>query len=138
LMLVTRSNLPDMEGVTVFNNLQPNTPELINLYRSCDLFVLPTQAEAFGIAAVEASAAGLPVIATNVGGLVDIVEDGETGFLIPAGDHETLANRIGLLIENVEKREQMGRAARNHAIQYFDARKNANRVMAILKEAILS
>jgi glycosyltransferase involved in cell wall biosynthesis len=52
-----------------------NTSDLIALFQICDVFVLPREAEAFGIAAVEASAAGLPVIATAGGGLTDIVVD---------------------------------------------------------------
>ena len=58
-------------------DLNPNDGALLSLYQSSDLFVLPTEAEAFGIAAIEASAVGLPVIATRVGGLTDVVVDGE-------------------------------------------------------------
>lgn len=134
LILVTRSSLPAQAGVTIYNHMQPNTPELIALCQSCDLFVLPTEAEAFGIAAVEASAVGLPVIATRVGGLEGIVADGETGFLIPAGDYMTLAERICFLIENSNQRQRMKLAARTRAETVFDARKNAGRIIDIIKE----
>ncbi|MCA9922314.1 MAG: glycosyltransferase family 4 protein, partial [Anaerolineales bacterium] len=79
LHLVTRTSIAEEEWVHVYPNLRPNDPELVALYQSCDVFALPTEAEAFGIAAVEAGAVGLPVITTAVGGLTDIVVNGETG-----------------------------------------------------------
>ena len=134
LALVTRSQVPAGEGIQVYNHLQPNSPELIALFQTSDLFVLPTQAEAFGIAAVEASAAGLPVIATRVGGLPDIVLDGITGFLIPAGDVSALADRLHLLLDWHGLRRQFGRAARERVLRCFNARINARRVAQILSE----
>lgn len=134
LVLVTRSQVPAGDGVQVYNHLQPNSPELIALFQTSDLFVLPTQAEAFGIAAVEASASGLPVIATRVGGLPDIVLDGITGFLIPAGDVSALADRLHLLLDWHGLRQQFGRAARERVLRCFNARINARRVAQILSE----
>lgn len=134
LILVTRTELTPTEGVRVYNNMQPNTPELMALYQSSDIFVLPTQAEAFGIAAVEASATGLPVIATNIGGLPDIVRDGETGFIIQAQDQDALANRLHQLIENHDMRKSFSHAARQQAETLFDAETNAMRVIKILQD----
>jgi glycosyltransferase involved in cell wall biosynthesis len=136
LVLVTRSQVPEMQGVRVYNHLQPNSPELIQLYQSCDIFVLPTQAEAFGIAAVEACAAGLPVIATRVGGLSDIVLDGETGYLVVAQNSGALANRLNELIDNASRRRAFGERSRRHASKHFDAHKNAARMLEILVEIV--
>jgi glycosyltransferase involved in cell wall biosynthesis len=136
LILVTRSSVPTQEGVTVYQDMRPNSPELVALCQSCDLFVLPTRAEAFGIAAVEASAVGLPVIGTAVGGLGDIVVDGETGFLLPPGDVQTLTQRLQQLVEQKTLRQQMGQAARKRVEQGFDARKNAARIAHILQELV--
>lgn len=136
LVLVTRSELPAIPGVRVYNHLQPNSPELIQLYQSCDIFVLPTQAEAFGIAAVEACAAGLPVIATRVGGLRDIVLDGENGYLVPVQDPGTLTRRLEALITDPEMRRRLGLKSRQHASHHFDARKNAARMLEILVEIV--
>lgn len=135
LFLVTRSEIPNDHGITVYRDMQPNAPELIKLFQSCDLFVLPTEAEAFGIAAVEASAAGLPVIATAVGGLRDIVLDGETGFLLQPGDVHGMRECLSLLAQDGHRRIQMSRAARSHAEMHFDARQNACRLVTILREA---
>ena len=133
LILVTRTKLKPTKGIRVYNNMRPNTPELLALYESSDIFVLPTQAEAFGIAAVEASASGLPVVATNIGGLPYIVRDGETGFIIKAQDEAALANRLHQLIQDHDMRKRFGRAARQRAETHFDAEKNAMRVIKILQ-----
>lgn len=133
LVLVTRSKLPSEPGIHVVNDMRPNSPELIALSQTCDLFVLPTQAEAFGIAAIEASALGLPVLATAVGGLLDIVEEGKTGYLIPPGNAQVLRERLHTLIEDQNLREHMGQAARARALSHFDARKNATKMSEILQ-----
>lgn len=138
LLLVTRSQIPAAEGVQVFNNLQPNSSELVALYQSADIFVLPTQAEAFGIAVVEASAVGLPVIAVGVGGVPDIVKHGQTGFLIPAGDVDQLLAHLQLLLEDHRLRRQMGAAGRCRVEEKFDGYKNAARIVEICEEAIAS
>jgi glycosyltransferase involved in cell wall biosynthesis len=136
LVLVTRTELPIRPGMRVYNHMQPNSPELIQLYQSCDIFVLPTQAEAFGIAAVEASAAGLPVIATRVGGLRDIVLEGENGYLVPVQDPGTLARRLEVLIGDPDLRRRLGHKSRQHASLHFDACKNAARMSEILVEIV--
>jgi glycosyltransferase involved in cell wall biosynthesis len=137
LALVTRTPLAPAEGLRIYHDLQPNSAELIALYQSSQVFVLPTYAEAFGIAAVEASAAGLAVIASRVGGLTDIVQDGETGFLIPPGDGDSLAERLARLVKDPSLRQRFGRAARARAEARFDARKNAARLANILQEVII-
>jgi len=135
LHLVTKTELEVSEGVVVHHDLSPNDPRLVELYRSSEVFVLPTHAEAFGIAAVEACAAGLPVIATRVGGLVDIVLDGETGYLIPPGEIQALAERLAALVGDGGLRTRFGQAARLRAEERFDARKNAVRIQDILIES---
>lgn len=136
LHLVTRTVIPLEAGITVYNDMQPNSPDLIRLYQQADVFVLPTKAEAFGIAVVEACAAGLPVIATDVGGIIDIVVEGENGFLIPPEDPTILANRLEQLVQNTELRRKLGMAARKRAELYFDARQNAARVIKIVKDVV--
>ncbi len=136
LVLVTRTELPPEPGVEMYHHLQPNSPELIQLYHTAHLFALPTKAEAFGIAAVEASAMGLPVVATAVGGLTDIVVDGETGLTMPPGDVDTLAAHLRLLAENEGLRTALGRGARARAEERFDAKVNASRMVDLLRETV--
>ncbi len=135
LYLVTRTRITPEEGVVTYHDLQPNAPELVALYQRCHVFVLPTGAEAFGIAAVEASASSLPVIATRVGGLPDIVADGETGLLIRPGDTQGLVSALHRLSEDVSLRQRMGAAARERVERLFDARRNAERLIGYLREA---
>jgi len=135
LLLVTRSDIQPESCIRVINNMQPNSPELISLYQSCDIFVLPTKAEAFGIAAVEASAAALAIIATAVGGVTDIVKNGETGFVIKPDDTEALAQRLQRLIDDIQLRHRLGNAAREHVEEHFDAHKNAARIVNVLHAA---
>jgi glycosyltransferase involved in cell wall biosynthesis len=99
------------------------------------VFVLPTHAEAFGISAVEASAVGLPVLATSVGGLSDVVLHGQTGYLFNVGDVETMARYLSQLTVDQGLRVKMGTAARALVETRFDARSNAERVVEVLKLA---
>lgn len=137
LLLVTRTELPSERGVTVYHDMRPNSPELITLYQSCDVFALPTKAEAFGIAAVEASATGLPVLATGVGGLTDIVIDGETGCLFPPGDVRALTDHLRCLVADRNLRRRLGRGARAWAEELFDARRNASRMATLLEQIVM-
>ncbi len=131
LTVVTKTEVPATERVTVVSDLQPNDPRLIELFRTSDVFVLPTRAETFGIAAVEASAAGLPVIATDVGGLPDIVSHGETGLLLPTPDRRELRLAIEQLAGDDALRRRFGQAARERAVQRFDADVNAHRLLEV-------
>jgi len=82
------------------------------LLASADAFVLPSRSEAFPNGAIEAMAAGLPVVASAAGGLLDLVRDGRTGLLVPVGDPEALAAALRSLIESPERAAAIGRAAR--------------------------
>jgi len=84
---------------------------LARLYAACDLMVWPAVNEAFGMALLEAQAAGLPVVATGLRGVPDVVADGRTGLLAPSLDEEQLALRARELIVDEAKRAAMGREA---------------------------
>ncbi len=84
---------------------------LIRLYHAADLFVFPTYSEAFGLVALEAMAAGLPVVASDVGGLRSMIQSGENGVLEPAGDEEAFAAAIRALLINNAHRQSISNMA---------------------------
>ncbi len=86
-------------------------PDVALVLRDLDVFVLSSTNEGLSIATIEAMAAGAPVVATQSGGPEEIVEDGETGYLVPPGDAAALASRIVTLIENRPQAIAMARAA---------------------------
>ncbi len=89
--------------------------ELPDIYSTMDITVVPSiWEEPFGIVALEAMATGIPVIASNTGGLRNIVIHGETGFLFPPGDENALLKHIQSLLSNNEIRTEMGTKARQH------------------------
>jgi N-acetyl-alpha-D-glucosaminyl L-malate synthase BshA len=100
-----------------------NVPNLEEVLGGCDLFLLPSESESFGMAALEAMASEVPVIATRSGGLPEVVTEGETGFLLPVGDVDGMAARATEILRDDERRCAMGRHARESAIQRFDEEK---------------
>jgi glycosyltransferase involved in cell wall biosynthesis len=105
----------------------PNSPELLGLFETADLFVMPSQAEAFGIAYLEAMASGLPVIAGDSGGVRDIVEDGVTGWVVRP-TIEALAAALDRALDCRAGLPALGRAGRARAERRFDARECARQV----------
>lgn len=103
-------------------------------YSACDVFVIPSIMEAFGLVTVEAMACGKPVIGTNVGGIPDTIEDGKNGFLVSPRDPQRLAEKIMLLLENQDLREEMGIKGREIAEKKFDINKRINRIIKIYSE----
>jgi N-acetyl-alpha-D-glucosaminyl L-malate synthase BshA len=84
-----------------------------------DLFLLPSESESFGLAALEALSCEVPVIATRSGGLPEVVVDGECGFLLPVGDVEGMAKAAGQLLADPDRRRAMGAAGRRRAVEVF-------------------
>ena len=83
-------------------------------YAALDLFVAPQRWEGFGLTPLEAMACGVPVVAAAVGAFPDLVAEGETGRLVPAGDVEAMAGAVSALLDDPAALERMGRAARAH------------------------
>lgn len=104
------------------------------LYGAMDLFVLPSWREGFPRAAMEAAASGLPVIATDVRGCRQVVDDGVTGLLVPVRDPAALAAAIRALGEDEERRRAMGQAAVERALAHFDERRVVEVVLDTYRE----
>ena len=89
-----------------------NQSELRRYYSAADVFVLPSHYVSFGLVALEAMACGTPVVASRVGGIPSFVDDGETGYLITWRSAEPFADRIEMLLENLDLRNFMSESAR--------------------------
>jgi glycosyltransferase involved in cell wall biosynthesis len=129
LHLVTRSDVPESPGIHVYRNYSPNQPELIQLFQSCHAFVLASQAEAFPNVVMEASAAGLPCIVTDVGAMSEMVIDGVSGYTVEVGDAEGVRRALRGLADDRSLRDEMAAAARRQAEQWYDGRRNARIVV---------
>jgi glycosyltransferase involved in cell wall biosynthesis len=108
---------------------------LVELLPLADLFVLPSETESFGLAALEALACGVPVVATAVGGIPEVVRDGETGLLVPPEDPAALARAIESLLADEPRRVTMARCAREDALTRFSPEPAVTRYEGLLRGA---
>lgn len=99
-----------------FVGQQPNIADYIS---AADVLLLPSEQESFGLVALEAMACEVPVVASRVGGVPEVVTDGETGFLSEVGDLEKMSADVLLLIENEALRKEMGTRARESALSRY-------------------
>jgi N-acetyl-alpha-D-glucosaminyl L-malate synthase BshA len=96
-----------------------------------DVFLLPSELESFGLSALEAMAAGVPVVGSDAGGLPEVVRHTESGFLLPVGDVEGMATRTLEILRDDEKRREMGAAARQRVRSLFDAERVVSQYEAV-------
>ncbi|HTY14007.1 MAG TPA: glycosyltransferase family 4 protein [Candidatus Omnitrophota bacterium] len=101
-----------------------------------DIVCVPSIFEPFGMVAVEAMAAGRPVIASNTGGLRDIIEDGATGYLVEPKNPEAIADKLRLLCSDPELRKKLGTAARERARTKFSVKDQLDTIERIYDEII--
>ena len=107
---------------------RPDVPDMLH---TLDLFVLPSLAEGISNTILEAMASGLPVIATRVGGNVELVDEGRTGFLVPAADPAAMANAIRTYLDDRTLLATQGQAARKKAEMEFSLDAMINRYLAV-------
>lgn len=125
-----------IDGNCQFSGLLPYE-EVLKKMKNSWITVFPTRSEAFGLVALESLAVGTPVVASDVGGLPEIIQDGVEGFLFPVGDHIILAEKICLLLSNAALRTKMGHNARKKYLLNFNLKEksklNAIRIENIIK-----
>jgi L-malate glycosyltransferase len=100
----------------VFVGKQPN---IVDYLSAADVLLLPSEQESFGLAALEAMACEVPVIASRVGGIPEVVTDGETGFLSEVGNVEKMAEDAARLLQDATLRREMGKCARESAVSRY-------------------
>jgi glycosyltransferase involved in cell wall biosynthesis len=117
-----------LDDIVAFVGWQPDIWQWLSRW---DILVQPSLAEGFGMTALEAMAAGLPVVASSVGGLPELVEDGRTGYVVPPADPATLAARLRHLVRHADLREAMGAAGRVRVRQHFSPQRMAAEIAAV-------
>lgn len=135
LDLVTSRPVETPPGAAVHVGLAPNDPGLIDLYRAADVLVVPTYADCFSMAAIEAMACGVPVVTSPIGGIPEIVVEGETGHLIAPGDARSLLRVLERLVSDPAERRRLGEAGRERVVRRFNATTQAGVTMNILGTA---
>ncbi len=100
-----------------------------------DLFILPSEQESFGLAALEAMAHGVPVVCSDVGGLPEVVEDGFSGYLCPVGDIGTMTERSIYILEDPERHKQFKRQAYQSS-QKYDINKIVSHYESLYQKAL--
>jgi glycosyltransferase involved in cell wall biosynthesis len=93
---------------------------LVEILNSADVFLIPSQSESFGLAALEAMACGLPVVSSSVGGLPELIRHNETGFIAEIGDVDRMAKYVIELLSNERKYKLFSENSRNRAVTLFD------------------
>jgi glycosyltransferase involved in cell wall biosynthesis len=118
-------------GVPV--DLPGRVPDVASWFRRAAVLVHPARWEGFGLALLEAMLAGLPVVATRVSSIPEIVVDGETGVLVPAGDADAFA---GAVVRVLEDRAAYGERGRARARAEFSVARMADRTLAVYETAL--
>jgi glycosyltransferase involved in cell wall biosynthesis len=119
---------------TIFTGELPNARLA---YAAMDIFVLPSaQPEPFGGVVMEAMALGLPVVGTNIGGTVEQIVDGETGFLVPPADPAAIAEAIGKLAAEPERARHMGACGRRRVAENFNIAAMTGRIMEVYEDVL--
>lgn len=125
--------LPEVAGRIVFAGERQDVPRLI---AACDVFVLASLWEGFGLVFAEAMAAAKPVVATRVSAVPEVVADGETGLLVPPRDAPALAEGIIRLCGNSGERQRLGRNGYRRVRERFSAARMVDETLAVYRDAL--
>jgi len=109
--------------------------DIPDLLQAIDALLIPSESEGLGYSAIEALAAGRAVVAYDVGGLPDAVIHGRTGYLAPAGDEQTLADRLSEVLTDATVRARLSEGARQHA-RRFDGEEHANALAGFYRQLV--
>ncbi len=113
--LKNMASISGIEENIKFLGWRQDVAEVMSIF---DVFVLPSLNEGMGRVLVEAMALGKPILASDIGGIPDLVADGENGYLVPVGDVEALTARIREFLDDPWKREEMGNAGKRYAANF--------------------
>jgi N-acetyl-alpha-D-glucosaminyl L-malate synthase BshA len=108
----------------------------VELLQMADVFLMPSESESFGLAALEALSCGVPVVASRVGGVPEVVLDGQVGYLAPVGDVAAMAERVLQILSDPELHGRLSRAARAHALAHYQAGPAVDRYLALYRRLL--
>ena len=131
-------NLIDELGLTDIVTLSGpmEQEEVIDALNNSDIFLLPSISEALPVVLLEAQAIGLPVVATSVGSVSATMIENKSGFLVPSGDSEGMAEKLDMISRNPDQMSQMGRAGRKYIEDNYDIAKLNKKLVDIYKNLI--
>jgi colanic acid/amylovoran biosynthesis glycosyltransferase len=110
--------------------------QVIAALSESDILLAPSLAEALPVSLMEAHAVGLPVVATRVGSVDQIVQESISGFLVPAGDVDAISRRLRLLVEDGDRRLEMGRRGRRYIEQHYDIDRLNDRLVTLYRQLL--
>jgi glycosyltransferase involved in cell wall biosynthesis len=131
--VVYRAEQLGMNGNVEFVGKQANISDYMGV---ADVFLLPSELESFGLAALEAQACEAPVIATRIGGLPEVINDGETGFLSDVGDVEKMTADTLRLLADEDLRRSFGERGRELAVQRYSTSKIIPQYIAFYEKIV--
>ena len=106
--------------------------------KAADILVMPSLREGLGIALLEAMCVGVPVVATRVGGIPEIVEHGRTGLLVPPGDVQALSEAVSLLVEDEALGRDMGEEGHSHVVKHFSMEQMVGKTLKVYQGVLSS
>jgi len=127
-----------LKGIAMDRNIvfAGTRPDVYDIIAACDMLAVPSLSEAFGRTVIEAMACGKPVIASNVGGIPEIIDDGKTGILVPPKDEKALASAVIRLFTDKALADSMGTAGRIRAEQHFSINSQVKEIEGVIDELL--
>jgi len=121
----------NLKGRVHFMNVTNEAPAFLCAF---DVFVMPSLMEGLGLSVIEAQACGIPVVASKIGGLVELIQDTQSGFLVDVNDPATLADRILEILNNPDQAQMMAQKARQNVEQQFSAQVMVRKTLGVYEQ----
>jgi glycosyltransferase involved in cell wall biosynthesis len=134
MMLIDKVNKKSIHKVIYLGAQEPK--EIVKWYQKASVFVLPSLSESFGIVNLEALSCETPVVASNTGGIPEIVHNHKNGILVPPCSSVELARGIQYLLDNQEVRKKFGKEGRRWVVENFSSEITVKKLLQIYKEMI--
>jgi glycosyltransferase involved in cell wall biosynthesis len=125
-------DIPRGAPIRIHRNVTPNSGKLAELHAQADIFALPSRGDCNSLAIAEAMATGLPIVATTVGAIPELVRNGHNGILVPPASPDELAHALRLLTADASLRQRMGLASRSIAELEHDTASNWRRIFELM------